>query len=234
MEGYPRKEGTFATSPNYLYKVTAAEMNLVGNEKLALVVKRGEEEITSAEITVLSQVSPGETQPSNPLRLKRYSNTIGISWRMGVEAKVFDVRLQINFMERRGNGDFEEKSVLFPVASRVENDQDKISESTSFRSEAFYQFLGSVLDKDPSIARKDISVDVIVQGGGQEFLNYLDVYDANLGISSANEVPVYTNMSKGFGIFSSRSQGIRAGLTLDFESLDSLQNGIYTRDLNFQ
>ncbi len=233
LDGYPRATGVFADSPNYLYKILDEEMNLEGNEKLNLLVKRGEEVITSAEITVLTQVSPGETQPSNPLRLKRYTNTIGISWRMGVEAKVFDVRLRVNFMERHSGGEFEPKSVIFQVASRVENKEDKISEKTSFRSEAFYQFLGAALEKDPSIARKDLTVDVIVQGGGKEFLDFLSIYNANLGISSANEVPVYTNMSNGFGIFTSRSQGIRTGLVLDSESMDSLQNGIYTRDLNF-
>ncbi len=233
LDGYPRATGVFADSPNYLYKILDEEINLEGNEKLNLLVKRGEEVITSAEITVLTQVSPGETQPSNPLRLKRYTNTIGISWRMGVEAKVFDVRLRVNFMERHSGGEFEPKSVIFQVASRVENKEDKISEKTSFRSEAFYQFLGAALEKDPSIARKDLTVDVIVQGGGKEFLDFLSIYNANLGISSANEVPVYTNMSNGFGIFTSRSQGIRTGLVLDSESMDSLQNGIYTRDLNF-
>ena len=234
LDGYPRETGVFAEAPNYLYKVRGDMLNLSGDESLSLVVKRGEEELTSGQTTILSQVSPTETQPSNPLRLKRYNNTISISWRMGVEAKVFDVRLRINYKERRAGGEFEDKSVMFPVSSRVENDQDKISENTSFRSEAFYQFLGGALEKDPSIVRKELTVDVVVQGGGKEFLDFLDIYDANLGITSANQIPVYTNMSKGLGIFSSTSHGERKGLTLDLESQDSLRLGIYTQALNFQ
>ena len=153
---------------------------------------------------------------------------------MGQEAKVFDVKLRVNYKESRNGGPFEEKSILFPVSSRVENDQNKISEKTSFRSGDFYQFLGGTLEKSPSIARTDLTVDVIVRGGGKEFLDFLDVYDANLGITSANQIPVYTNLTKGLGIFSSRSDGERTGLTLDLESLDSLAHGIYTRELNFQ
>ncbi len=70
-------------------------------------------------------------------------------------------------------------------------------------------------------------------GGGVEFLDYLRISDANLGITSANQVPVYTNISDGFGIFASRSYVSESDISLSAVSRDTLADGIYTKHLNF-
>ena len=76
--------------------------------------------------------------------------------------------------------------------------------------------------------------DIYVTGAGEELLEFVRVSQANTGITSAQSIPTYTNVSDGLGIFTSRSQVLRSGLQLNSIALDSLREGIFTRDLNFQ
>src|SRR5688572_11948988 len=42
LEGYPREEGIFAETPNYLYKIKANVINLVIGEKYEFVLDKGD------------------------------------------------------------------------------------------------------------------------------------------------------------------------------------------------
>src|SRR5688572_27152203 len=42
LEGYPREEGIFAETPNYLYKIKANSINLMPGELYEFILERGE------------------------------------------------------------------------------------------------------------------------------------------------------------------------------------------------
>ncbi|MBP9056446.1 MAG: hypothetical protein KBF69_08660, partial [Saprospiraceae bacterium] len=112
------------------------------------------------------------------------------------------------------------------------------SYSLGTRGKAFYEFLAGSLSPNESgnqVSRyfKDISIKII--SGGQPIKDYINIGLANIGITSSGEVPVYSNMSNDArGIFSSKTQFFRSGMTLSKPSLDSLRSGIITKKLNFQ
>ena len=78
-------------------------------------------------------------------------------------------------------------------------------------------------------------IDVIVNAGGEELYTFRSILSANTGITGVGgDLPSYTNLSEGAGIFTSSNAHTLRDFDLHPESLDSLQNGSITGDLNFQ
>jgi hypothetical protein len=62
----------------------------------------------------------------------------------------------------------------------------------------------------------------------------LDLENSNAGLTSSQSIPRYTNVVGGQGIYTSRTSEDLDGIRFDDGSLDSLREGQYTRQLNFQ
>ena len=107
-------------------------------------------------------------------------------------------------------------------------------ESLVVEGQGFYEFLAAALEEDPQIIRFFSSLDLIIEGAGQELVDLLRIEGANLGLTSIDNAPVYSNIDGGLGIFSSKNKAVRRNLFLNTSSMDSLRFGIFTRDLNFQ
>ena len=100
--------------------------------------------------------------------------------------------------------------------------------------EEFFTILAANIQSDPSLSRFMLGMDLKVTTGSQEIVDFLTVAQANLGITSSGEIPNYTNLSRGRGIFASRSHFILEGLQLGNTGLDNLKNSSLTASLNFK
>lgn len=226
LEGYLRDAGVFAQAPNYLYKLHSSQLSIKEGETYKLLINTGEEDEVSATTKILE--SPLITRPSSSSRLDfDYISDVNIKWRGDDNAKIATVRLVINIDETINNGPLTPKSVIWNIADNIEDDE-------LFRKGVdFYTFLGGELTKDPSIKRVLRNIDVIVDTGGMDILDYIKIGQANLGVTSSQDVPKFTNLSRGLGIFSSKSTAIRESILVTSRTLDSLRVGQYTKDLNF-
>ena len=236
-EGLPREEGEFAESPNYLYKLDGSAINLEGGEDLRLIINRGDDQdAVTAETKVLSPIVPVESSPPNELTL-RYTSFARISWNFGEEAQLFDIRMIINYRESDPDNPttFTDKSITWVMTDELmREDQGQTRQSYNFLGEDFYRFIGSEIDDQVNLIRIFKDIDIIITGAGQELVDFLEITRANSGITSSQVIPVYTNLSEGRGIFTSRTSARRNGITLTQISLDLLKEGIHTKDLNFQ
>ena len=236
LDGYPRAEGPFAKSPNYLYKIKGDILKLQGGEPLRLrVLRPGTAAPTIAETTVLYDLTPRETSPSNPVNMG-YDRQIAISWTAPVAAQVFDVLLRIRYRESSPGQltVFIHKSVDWVLASNLLRTDNSDRVSIAVEGRAFYAFLAKELSAAPNVRRIFDGMDLIVSAGGKELADALRLSQANTGITSTQWTPVYTNIEGGHGIFSSRTSVVRPGLQLSAPSMDSLRLGSLTRGLNFQ
>lgn len=237
LEGFPREEGAFAESPNYLYKIDNSAINLEGGEELRLIINRGDDQdAVTAETKVLSPIVPVESSPPNELTL-RYTRFARVSWNFGEEAQIFDVRMIINYRESDPDNptQFNDKSITWILADEMlRESQSQTRQSINFLGEDFYRFIGAEIDDQVNLIRIFKDIDIIITGAGQEFVDFLEITRANSGITSSQVIPVYTNLSEGRGIFTSRTSTVRTGITLTQISLDLLKDGIHTQNLNFQ
>lgn len=238
LEGLPREDGVFATAPNYLYKILQSDINLEGGDEVRFILNRGDDlpPVTS-EIVMLNPIAPLQNQPPNPINFSTYERAINISFNPGPHAELFDIRWVVHYLENTPENpqQFESKQVTWVLESKLEREEGATN-SVLYRvkSENFYLFLSGAIDPATDRVRKFEGIDIQITAVGEELANYLRVSSANLGITSSNQVPVYTNISEGRGLFTSRTDIVLPGYQLDSNSITLLKTGPLTQNLNFQ
>ena len=141
--------------------------------------------------------------------------------------------LLVNYRERNPttNGLFEKKSVEWEIVKNLKADDDRVDYEVEGIN--FYSFMVGAIPTDPDAERRFDDITVKIISGGQEIEDFVTVGSANLGITSTQDVPVFSNIPGGRGIFSSTNTEILENVDLSGPSIDSLRNGVLTAPLNF-
>jgi hypothetical protein len=236
-EGYPKEEGTFATDPNVLYKLPYSALSLEPGDPIRLVINRGDDkEPAIATTTVAGIVDSVSTSPPPKTTRWLYTQVKRFGWKTDPENKIFDIRLILNYQEFPvGNPSaIEDKSLEWVINDAVINDRNENSLSVEVFGSSFYNFVGQNIPEDPNVIRLFRDFDMYVTGAGQELFDFVRLQQANVGITSAQNIPTYSNVENGLGVFTSRYQMFRPRLRITDEARDSLISGIYTKHLNFR
>jgi len=244
LENIPRDEGIFATSPNFIYKLKLpAGESFEAEAEYELLIDRGENfPLVTSQTTIIPDIritAPKIPESSIPLNWGEYNWELKIRWRTKIPTAFFDVVLFINLYEfETGNMSDGNPVTLEWVVKRNQlassaNNNGDISMSMGVPAENFYQFLAAKLEPQNGVFRKFESIDLMVRSGGPEFLEYIQLRQANSGITSSQVIPQYSNLSIGLGIFSSRNKILYEGYEVTEETIDSLIDSDWTRDLNF-
>lgn len=235
--GLPREEGVFATTPNWLYKIDSSAIKLVPGETIRLHVDRGNglPDVT-AETVVLQNGQMRSPKPplSNTFDFKNNLDT-KLSWSADDDAEIFDAKLVFRYAEYINN-DFstlEEKSLEWIWGRGIRNETDRAEIIVEKKGIEFYEVLRNNLVADPSIKRIFQGFDIEIVGGGKALEKYVNVALANTGITGSQELPTYSNLSEGLGVFSSVNYIRASGVLLTQTTRDSLLHGYITKDLNF-
>lgn len=230
LEGYPREGGIFAETPNYLYKIKANEINLVIGEKYQFILDRGDgTSLVTAETIILPKPVLRNPPVGSLLSFKRGS-LFTFMWNEMPDAGLFDLKVFFHYSERSpetGNM-FVPKAFEWTVARNLPSREHKID------GVDFYNAVRANIKINSEATRRFDSLDIVVWAGGKELAEFIKITQANTGITSTQDIPSYTNMSEGIGLFSSRNVSFNTGFLLANPSLDSLKNGVITDPLNFQ
>ncbi len=233
-EGYVRRPGDFLTSPNYLYKIGSEEIGLEGGKTFRVIVIKDEEEIATASTKTLGSarfLSPGVTKRIS-IVAEEFTR---IRWQTIPDASSYALSFDFEISEvDLGSGLTTVKkfrwdaSTLISVQNVNSSDQDFLLEGNQF-----FQFLADNLEPQTNIERKLSKLDIRLIAFGAEIGDYLDVLNANSGITSAQEVPTYTNVIGGLGLFSSTTEILSENLVLGSKMIEELINGSITGNLSF-
>ncbi|HLF62941.1 MAG TPA: DUF4249 family protein [Saprospiraceae bacterium] len=230
-EGYPRQDGVFAESPNILYKVTAADANLIPGQRVRLEVTRSDQlPLVTAETNIVGRPTINRPQADDNLRFQT-NGFYRVLWAAASGAAFYDVILYVNYNEYNitDPSDVKSKVVGWKIGGVITGTELEIP------GIEFYKFVGASVEVNSDLRRVFKGIDLQVRAGGTELYEFQRVQLANTGITSAGgDIPQYTNLSEGVGIFSSSNRHIRLDLELHEESLDSLISGSFTKQLNFQ
>ncbi|MCB0517395.1 MAG: DUF4249 family protein [Lewinellaceae bacterium] len=235
---YQRKEGIFANAPNWLYKVDANIFNLQPGDSVRLSINRGDNlPLVTASTTVLeSSKFRGKIDKDNigfP-----YNLDVTFEWSSDVDARIFDLSLVFNYVEQNVNNldSIVHKSLVWDLVKRKRYETPLAKYEYTIKGAEFYEFLRGRIPADPNIKRvldPYSPIEYILTAGASDLEKYISVATSNSGITSSQELPVYTNLSEGLGIFSSVHVLVKDSILLDKSTRDSLIDGIYTKDLNF-
>jgi len=234
--GINREEGIFANEPNYLYRFDLGGQELEGGEDYKLTINRGDNlPLVTATTKVVSDF--GFLRPTVPgaLNWANYISPQRLSWRVEDDAFIFDVRIAIHFKETdpANPGNLIDRTLMWDVQKNI-----KANGEPQLRLEIngfdFFNFIKNNVEENPNIDRFFESYDFLIDAGGLEILEFANLNSANTGITSSQIIPVYTNLSEGRGVFTSRNTSKIEGFTLQSESLDTLREGSLTGNLNFK
>lgn len=236
-EGYPKDDGLFANAPNILYKIDAESVNLEGEDEIRLIINRanGLTPVT-AETIVVGIIDSVPAAPALTIGRWRYTENRSFGWKTDPNNKIFDLRLVIKYREATPDNptEFIDKTLEWVVDEAIINDDDDDRLSYPVVGNSFYNFIGQNIPVQEGVVRFFDGFDMYVTGAGEELLEFVRVSQANTGITSAQSIPTYTNVSDGLGIFTSRYQMYRPNIRLISEARDSLIDGIFTKDLGFK
>ena len=233
--GFPRDPGIFAQAPNWLYRVSNSQIDLQENEVIELNIDRGNGLPLVTAQTVIQEPMVKRSPFGNNFDFVPNLET-SLGWSASEAAKIFDVKLIINYAEfpKDAPDQFEEKSLVWEwgkgVTFSIFTPEYKLVKDGS----EFYSTLAASISDDPNFSRIFIDMDLVIISGGEELERYINVAVANSGITGSQELPSYSNMSEGMGVFSTQGTLSVKGLLLTTRSRDSLLDGSITKKLNFQ
>lgn len=226
LEGLNRAEGAFAQSPNILYKLsnTGVNYNYTDLYTLSITLEDGRTITGSTNIVepaFLIRPNPQGNLDFDENGITRYN------WNPGKNSNLHSMTFLIHYDEIAG-GTSAQKTIEWNVFNNITADRFE------FAGRTFYQLLAANIAVNPAADRQFTGIDVIFTSAGQSVSDYIRVGQANLGITSSGEVPVFTNLSEGRGIVGSRAKVKINNLQLSRNSLDKLKNGDFTKNLNFR
>ena len=230
LEGYPRTDGIFASSPNYLFKIKANVINLVVGEKYQFQLDKGDgSALVTAQTTILPKPVLRNPSPDQILQFKPKTQFL-FTWNAIADAGIFDLQMRFHYIEKSpetGNI-YVPKSIEWTVENSIEENEFHIDGSD------FYSALKANIAENFEASRRFDSIDIILWCGGIELKDFIKIAQANKGLTSTQDIPKYTNLTDGLGIFTSRNVSYNTGFQLTQTSLDSLKNGSVTKALKFQ
>lgn len=247
QEGFPRKGGIFATQPNYLYKIRNTEMDsLRRGEPYRLVIKRadGQPDIT-AQTTIPRDFAFQRPNPSMtpPTVFFDPGENVRVEWRGDTNSTYFNLMFNIRYREESGNGSVLGRDTLtWVVATNLKRGSSIIN--TSFGpfyrtehlvpSDNFFRFLADNIQPTTDKFRYFEFMSITLLGGGKEIEDLLLVASANAGLTGAEILPAYTNLSEGFGLFTARNSTTLQNVLIDIRTVDKMNQSPLTQGLNFR
>jgi len=248
LEGFPRRSGIFATQPNWLYKVkTPSGQGLAVGEKYRLVIKRADGKADStAETTIPNNFEfriPNQQQ-SPPLLNFFNTQTTSISWRTDVNGAYFNAYLTVRYREEAPNGTtLANKTLVWTVFKNQRRSDNLVGSGVNpyagqaeVNGQDFFNFLA---DSIPAVTNNDRFryfefSELTLEGGGGEIAQYLSTASVASGITSAETIPSYTNISEGFGIFTSKNRTTLGNIKIETKTVDEMNRNERAVRLNFR
>ncbi|MFN0034554.1 MAG: hypothetical protein ACKVUS_05760 [Saprospiraceae bacterium] len=245
LEGYPRDSGVFATQPNWLYKAKpTAGFTLDGGKTYRLLIERNDNNgpDVTAETTLPNDFLVLEPDLSPQVPKVIFASNLGtdVRWRTDVNGVYFNVTFRIRYYDRFLNGTVAATHELVWEAAKNVERNDVFSGGfytgkVVIPRASFYSFLAQNIQKPPSnIYREFKNCDIILDGGGREIKEYLQIAAANADITGAETFPNYTNISEGYGIFTAKNRTLAEDLRIDVKTVDSMNVNTVTDTLGFR
>lgn len=234
--GRNRADGIFTNDPNIAYTVTNVAFPLRARDEVQLLIERPGQETAMATTTMLEEIEI--LRPGSQVRVDNPSRPLIMSWSKGSAASIFDVRVIFNIRELFPQDASQNRdiSLVWEVANAYVPGDNATESQVRFEvdPEGFYRFLQANLDVNPNVVRRFQDFDVQVAAAGQEVLDLRNLQNANTGITSSGVLPRYTNLVGGIGLVTSSTLSLKEGIGFDANSIDSLREGQFTRELGFQ
>ncbi len=232
-EGVVRAPGRFPTDANIAYRFSLDALAAEPGDSILLEGTLPGGRTFAAGAALLTPLSFGSNNRPPDAYSLTSRNDFSFRWRreaVGAEIKVFELGFNFAFTET-GPGGTRQRVVYYAPGQNLSTSTN----TASVPLNGIYAFLGTRLQRDPSITRRFDYIQLVLTGGDQGYLDYQSLVRANSGITATQELPAFSNVEGGLGLVGTITQLIQdPNGTLLPSSSDSLRLGSATRELNFQ
>lgn len=230
-EPIKKDSGTFASSPNILYRFTTP---LTQSASYRITIENLASGLIATATTPLIQ----DFQVLRPVTSIN-ANFIGSSdfkaiWKVAANSSIYDLKIRLKFGLADDNQPLtiiKDTFVDLPIFSgRSYTGTDA---EFAIPTEVFYDAVKNNMQPAPGFVRHFEFLDFIFSVGSTELGNYVNFNQAQTGLTS-NQISVqYSNVDNGLGLFASRFTKIVPDVPMTEGSLDTLACGQKTGHLNF-
>ncbi len=225
-----RGEGLFPQSPLYLYRTTGDRLVAENNYELRI-----RNTVTDSVITSFSEVvdSIGIISPNfvTPIRFVT-GQQYPVRWSVNDEGVLYQFEIRFRFTETNTTTGVTTNRYLdwkFQPLGRTAAQSGEIR--YEINGEDFFRFVAANLTAASNITRSAGTLDFNFTVADEEFNTY---YEVNRPPSGLNQnIPTYTNISGGIGLFSSRLTQSVPNKLLDADTKNELIFGPHTSQLGF-
>ncbi len=204
MTIHDKESGSFYFPNQKVYYTTATFNDNTDVYKYQLVVLKGNDTVTSDTKLVGGENFRILTQTVT-FTPDGYDKTGKINFTPADNAAVYELKLVFNYKEKKGNGPVTDKKVSWSYGAVGLNDlvYENNHYSMTYSETTLFNYLTTAIGADTvNVERYIGSFNVYLSAGGTELYNYIQINAPSEGLSQ--NIPDYTNINGGFGVFSSR------------------------------
>ncbi len=234
VDSIQKPDGYFASDKNTMW---SKQMNLSSDAEYELVVSINNGEHTvKAKTELIDGVymkKPSSLVPT--VELYNYNGDGEYQYNNGTNGKVFQMSITFNYLEIvDGDTSDVSKSIVWLQGKEYRTNQNPSDVTGKYSVLAFYNLLASSIEPAAANVKRLVkmpnSIEFNLVAVDENYLTYMEVTAPSNGL--VQEKPSFTNLEGGFGLFASR-YNIGLIKPLSGRTLDSINRGIYTKNLNF-
>lgn len=233
--GLPKDSGLFANTPNILYKFNGT---LKATEAYRLEVIRDGKMIAhttdNGNVTLVNNFVINTPYPAIKFNLSNAHPTT-FTWQPVTNAGIYDLTIRFFYREITASGTKDDSIDVPFFKSNIPDDLTSSSNvRADFTADILLSKLVANLQQSTDITREFKQMNFMFAAGGIELSNFVASQHAQTGITSGEALPVYTNITNGTGLLSSRIYKQVDSVLLSPAGLDSLACSDISRGLRFK
>lgn len=227
-------EGLFTNYPHVIYRTNPLSLNkdaryklVFNNNKTGKSISGTTEVVHNLQMPSILGIQSVNLANPNPLPIGIYPVRNG---------KIYGLKVIFNYSEKKRIDPgtvYQHKSIEYSL-NDIATTNLSLNQTFDFllNGDDFYNFIGSKIPIDPTLKRPAafpfVSLDFVFTVGAEDFYIY---YSINQPSNNINQnIPDFTNLSDGKGIFSSRNKNTFGNIRLNDASTTMLISGPYTSE----
>ena len=229
----PREDGIFLAPYQVLYR---------GNFP---VLKDGSRyKITATDLVRNVSVQSETEIPQNPAIVEPAGSSVPINledssyirfrFKTGLFAKRYDFFLRFHYLEQfiADTSQVSEKYIDWHMGetTAINNAGDEYLQYSVQRFN-FLNTLHALIPYNQSVRRISGKIELVFTGAAEDLVTYIEVANANNNTSA--DIPPFSNIDGGYGLFSARTTTVSSGWSIDQDTQYALRVSPVTVDLNF-
>jgi len=229
-----KPEGYFSNDKNTVWacKMTFSDDAVY---ELNVNINNGEHVIKAETqlIDGLYLIKPSSLQPR--IDIHNYNGDGEYKYNNGTNGKVFQMTIVFNYLEII-DGDTSENyiSIYWNQSKEYRNTASASDVTGKFSIQAFYNLLATSIPIAETNVKRLVkmpnSIEFRLAAADENYATYMEVTAPSNGL--VQDKPSFTNLTEGYGLFASR-YNIILTKPLSGRSLDSINRGIYTKNMGF-